>query len=145
RAVCWAGRATLVHRPEDVPVYDRAFGVFWRQVTGDAPSEPAPVPVTLELDDERGNAAGPAGEPPGPTIAVRYSAVEVLRQKDFAAYSHEEFDEARRLMADLRLAGAMRRSRRLRAAAGRGSRPDLRRTAQRALRAGGEPIQQAFL
>ena len=27
--VYWAGRATLVRRPEDVPTYDRAFAAFW--------------------------------------------------------------------------------------------------------------------
>ena len=43
-------------------------------------------------------------------VAVRYSPAEVLRQRDFAAYySRDEFAEARRLMADLRLAGALRR------------------------------------
>src|SRR3954452_25454687 len=27
--VYWAARATLVRRPEDVPLFDRAFGIFW--------------------------------------------------------------------------------------------------------------------
>ena len=27
--VYWAGRATLVHRPEDIAAYDRAFAAFW--------------------------------------------------------------------------------------------------------------------
>jgi uncharacterized protein with von Willebrand factor type A (vWA) domain len=48
---------------------------------------------------------------------VRWSPVEVLRDRDFAAYTPDEFDEARRLMADLRLAGALRSSRRHRPAA----------------------------
>src|SRR5690606_14850924 len=34
-AVYWAGRATLVHRPEDIEVYDLAFAAFW---TGEARS-----------------------------------------------------------------------------------------------------------
>ena len=42
-----------------------------------------------------------------------------------------EFDEAQRLMADLRLAGALRRSRRRRPAARDRGRPDLRRTVRR--------------
>jgi len=29
RAWYWAGRATMVNRPEDVAVFDRAFAVFW--------------------------------------------------------------------------------------------------------------------
>ena len=31
--VYWAGRATLVRRPEDVAVYDRVFARFWQGVT----------------------------------------------------------------------------------------------------------------
>ena len=30
QAVYWAGRSTLVHRPEDLPLFDRVFAVFWR-------------------------------------------------------------------------------------------------------------------
>ena len=40
-------------------------------------------------------------------ISVRWSPIEVLRHRDFAAYTPAEFAEARRLMADLRLAGAL--------------------------------------
>ena len=29
--VYWAGRATLVRRPEDIALFDRAFEVFWNQ------------------------------------------------------------------------------------------------------------------
>ena len=41
----WAGRATLVHRPEDVPTYDRVFGVIF---DGTATDELAPDPVDVE-------------------------------------------------------------------------------------------------
>lgn len=150
-AAYWAGRATLVKRPEDAPLYDRAFRAFWLQAPA-APEGPArPTErVTLAVDDPgalpEGGEAVPAA---GPTLVVRYSATEVLRHKDFAAYSHEEFDEARRLMADLRLAGALRRSRRLRRShrrrAPRGGRTDLRRTVRRSLRSGGEPVRRQFL
>jgi len=30
-AVYWAARATLIRRPEDQPLFDRAFAVFWEQ------------------------------------------------------------------------------------------------------------------
>jgi uncharacterized protein with von Willebrand factor type A (vWA) domain len=137
-----------VHRPEDVRAYDRAFKAFW--LAGDAPAT-APtevIPVTIALDEE-GEGDEPDAdddeEADGQTIAVRYSAREVLRHKDFAAYSTDEFAESRRLMADLRLAGALRRSRRLKPTKGRGTRPDLRRTVRRALRSGGEPVRPVHL
>ena len=60
-------------------------------------------------------------------------------------YSHDEFAESRRLMDDLRMAGSMRRSRRLRASRRDRGRPDLRRTVRRAIRAGGEPISRAYV
>ena len=34
-SVYWAGRTTLVRRPEDLTLYDRAFRVFWEQRRGD--------------------------------------------------------------------------------------------------------------
>lgn len=147
----WAGRATLVKRPEDAPVYDRAFRAFWlgAQESAGEPSRPVEH-VTLAVDDPDAVPEGGAPAPvAGPTLVVRYSAAEVLRRKDFAAYSHEEFDEARRLMADLRLAGALRRSRRLqrshRTRLPRGGRTDLRRTVRRSLRSGGEPVRRLFV
>ena len=144
RDVYWAGRATLVRRPEDVAMYDRAFAAFWRGDGVPAPSLLPHEPLTLVLDD--GTAVDDAGDGrAGRTIAVRYSAREVLRQKDFARCSHAELDEAHRLMADLRLSGALRRSRRLRPSRRTTGRPDLRRTVRRALRAGGEPMRRVFL
>ncbi len=41
-------------------------------------------------------------------VRLRYSPVEVLRTKDFALYSAEEFAELHRLLADLSLSGALR-------------------------------------
>jgi uncharacterized protein with von Willebrand factor type A (vWA) domain len=79
-----------------------------------------------------------------PIVPVRWSRAEVLRHHDFAAYTHAELAEARQLMADLRLAGALRRSRRRRPTHRERGRPDLRRTVRRSLRSAGEPIDRAF-
>lgn len=149
-SIYWAGRATMVRRPEDIPVFDRAFAVFWKQAV------PAGLAVqaidwqrlTLLLDSDEEPDAGGDGEPieiEGPILQIRYSPNEVLRHKDFAAYTHAELDEARRLMADLRLAGALRRSRRLRPVRHDRGRPDLRRTMRRTMRAGGEPVRWSRL
>lgn len=129
RGVYWAGRATLAHSPEDVGAYDRAFDAFW---LGDEQPPLLPPPPPASFDDEP--------DPDG----VRYSGAEALRHKDFAAYTHAELAEARRLMADIRLAGALRRSRRLvasRRTRGRG-RPDVRATVRAALRTGGEVVRR---
>jgi hypothetical protein len=77
-------------------------------------------------------------------LQVRYSPAEVLRHRNFATYSPAEHVEARRLIADLRFAGGMRRSRRSRQSRRARGRPELRRTVRRSLRTGGEPIRRAF-
>ena len=53
----WAGRATLVRRPEDVPAYDRAFGTVFG---GGAPVPPAVLPkvVEVQLEVDEPDAAG---------------------------------------------------------------------------------------
>jgi len=139
----WAGRATLVRRPEDVPVYDEIFGSFW---LGEAASTPPPedhASVDVEAAAEHDGADG--GDGASSVVAMQYSPRETLRHKDFAAYSPDEFAEARKLMADVRLAGALRRSRRVRPSRRDGSRPDVRRTVRAALRTGAEPVRRRSL
>jgi hypothetical protein len=144
-SVYWAGRATLVHRPEDYATYDRAFAAFWGSDADAAlASDHHEEHISLALDDLP-DATGGAVVAAGPTLTVRYSTREVLRHKDFAAYSDAEFAEARRLMADLRLAGALKQSRRHRPSRRATGRPDVRRTVHHALAHGGEPVRRAFL
>ncbi len=142
--VYWSGRVTLLSRPEDLQIYDRAFKVFWERDGGEnrpglrrRSSSPvpedsvAPPKKTVEQND-RGEDA----------VALRYSPVEILRSKDFALYSSEEFAELQRLLSDLHLSGALRRSRRLEPAP-RG-RHDPRRTLRGAMRTGGEAVRHRF-
>jgi uncharacterized protein len=144
-AVYWAGRASLVHRPEDLPLYDQVFGAFW---LGRAPMHgrpDAPEELVVAFDDADDGDSDDADEDDdasaeGNALAVRYSAVEVLRHKDFARCSVAELDEARRLMGELRLAGSPRRSRRRTPSKHLNGRLDLRRTVHQALRDDGEAI-----
>lgn len=142
--VYWAGRATLLRRPEDRSTYDRAFEAFWHGAGGSGIRDAAVErPTVVRLDDE--GADSPTSAAAADRVQrVRWSAAEVLRHRDFAAYSPDELAEARRMMADVRLAGARRRSRRQHLVAGTRGRPDLRRTVRRSLRTGGEPIDRAF-
>lgn len=147
--VYWAGRSTLVTRPEDVAIYDRAFAAFYTGAWVELRTAVPPIEVVLALDtgtepDDADNDDSDS-DSDVPVVPVRWSATEILRNRDFAAYSPAEFDEARRLMADLRLAAAFRRSRRLRRSHRIAGRPDLRRTVRAALRTGGEPIRRLSL
>lgn len=140
----WAGRATLVRRPEDIAEYDRAFAVFFGDADPGLRVQSVPV-VELLLDDAADDevAADDDGEEPAPPAErqlVRWSPVEVLRAKDLARCTPEELDEAHRLMADLRLRAALRASRRRRRdpRPRAGHRLDLRRTVASAVRRAGE-------
>ena len=144
--VYWAGRAAVVRRHEDVPAYDRAFARLWLGNPSDhGASGPPLVPVSLATDDAD-DADVPDAIAPGrrQTVAVRYSAVEVLRTKDFAEYDEDELVELERLFARLRVTGSLRRSRRLVPARRRGSAPDIRRTVRASLRSSGEQFRPSF-
>lgn len=151
-----ATRSLLVHRREDIPLFDAAFQAFWRRPAGEW--------VTLDLG-KLGNrrrsrrplfAASPlrqpsasespdgdhltANEPPIVEVTLTYSAREVLRRKDFAGLTGEEFEAIKRLIASLAWQLGERRTRRR---PGRGQLLDMRRTLRRNLRHGGEMLEWA--
>ena len=148
-ALYWAGRATLVRRPEDIGPYDRAFAAFFAGAD-DALVRRLSVPVQLHVDapddpgaddprDDGDEDESPAGE----VRALRWSATELLRHKDLSQCTADELAEAHRLMADLRVHAALRRSRRRRRTSRHRGHPDLRRTVARSLRTGGEVVRPA--
>jgi uncharacterized protein with von Willebrand factor type A (vWA) domain len=143
--VYWAGRATLVRRPEDVEVYDRVFTSYWAEVTvlGLAPSWS--TPVTLAVDESGGEDEPPEAEsspPDGDMRVLRWSAVEILSERDLALLSVDEWAEAQRLISALRVSTELRPSRRRRPGRRRaGDHPDLRRTLRRSMRHGGVPVE----
>ncbi len=149
-----AARCLLVHRKQDIPLFDDAFKVFWRR-----PSHGISTRDLRSMGEERryrtpriasdvaqdGDAiVGDADNPDAPPVVDltrTYSAREVLRAKDFAEYSPSEVSQARLLMAELGWNPGMRRTRRLRT--GDGPWPDLRRTFRNSLQYGGELIELA--
>jgi uncharacterized protein with von Willebrand factor type A (vWA) domain len=141
--VYWAGRVTLVSRPEEIETYDRAFELFWdRGASAKArprPRSSMPQPEMSVMPPKKTVERNESGEE---AVRLRYSPVEVLRTKDFALYSPEEFAELHRLLADLRLSGALKRSRRLEPA--HRGRHDPRRTMRSAMRTGGETVRHRF-
>lgn len=145
-AVYWSARATLVRRPEDFALFDRAFSVFWtqRHTLESVDDEMQHVTLLVDTDAEEGSDdKGEAESLDDDSIALRFSAVETLRHKDFARYSPTELAEAQDLMSRLRLAGSPRES--FRFVKGSSSRPDLRRTVRASLATGGEPIRRHWL
>ncbi len=121
----WAGRATLVSRPEQIEAYDAVFGRFFGPPTP-TPGPPLRLRVEAEVEEDVGLA----------------SRAETLREKSFAQCSREELSELAELMGRIELAVPRRRTRRREPA--RSGTPDLRRTLRRSFRTGGDPLERAW-
>jgi uncharacterized protein len=144
--VYWTLRATLVARREDLAPFDRAFSAWFLRAPTELQARP-PLPPELGLalpqkSPTRGDSRA-AEQRDGEPTSVGWSAQEVLRRKDFAAMTPEEFATARALIAEVVTSRPRRRSRRLRSHA-RGRELDLRRLARSSLARGGEPIERSF-
>jgi uncharacterized protein len=143
--VYWTLRATLVTRREELEPFDRAFNAWFLRA-------PVIPPTRLRSPQlARPRAAGHAdpvrgSQPDGPEpekMEVGWSATDVLRRRDFGAMTHEEFDQARRLLAELAAVRPQRRTRRLRSHP-RGTLLDLRRMTRRSLATGGDPLERSY-
>ena len=100
------GLRTLLRHPVRLRRAPRAW------LRTDVVAEEVVVAYDLPGGEPSSDEAEPV-DPDVPVLQVRYSPAEVLRHRDFATYSPAEHVEARRLMADLRFVGGLRRSRRL--------------------------------
>ncbi len=144
-ATYWAARATLVRRPEDIETFDRVFDAFWA-----GRGMPAAVKVIREIamavDDEGADGEVSPGEASTvePAVRVRYSAVETLRARDFAAYTVEDWREAARLVAALRVTADLRRARRRRPTSRRRGHLDLRASVRASLRTDGQLVRLSY-
>ncbi len=147
--VYFAARSLLVHRLEDIALFDAAFEAFWRSPRDGVSSldlqalgerrryrrprfEPAGLGVSAPAE---GNTRD--REPPWLVPTLTYSAHDVLRHKDFAQLSGDELEAVREMIRALAWRLGERLARRLRP--GRGRSLDLRRS----LRHGGELLAWA--
>ena len=64
-AVYWAGRATIVRRPEDIPLYDTVFDAFWMRGRYESREERAPDQVTIPTHDGADDSAARDGADSG--------------------------------------------------------------------------------
>jgi uncharacterized protein with von Willebrand factor type A (vWA) domain len=132
-------RALLVHRREDLSLFDRTFELFWTRRDAQ--------PQRVRLDDRRdaetgGESAsviemvGDAGAGEREFGALKtWSAAAVLASKDFADFSAEEMAVARAALDRLTWNPGERRTRRW--VGGDGPRIDLRRALTGSVRTGG--------
>jgi uncharacterized protein with von Willebrand factor type A (vWA) domain len=141
--------ALLVHRHEDLALFNEAFDLFFRAHGSSGLNLPlfslgerarvvtrrdAGAPQRLDVQEEGANEAAAAAFALG-----AYSTVEVSRTKDFADFTAAELEAARRLLMRLRWAPGVRRTRRWKR--GVHGDIDMPRLLRRNLMRGGELIE----
>lgn len=140
-------RQTLVSRHDELDLFDRAFRAWFLRapvlppVRSHQPQAQQRVAETLaersrDGDDEDDS----GGEDP---LELGASAHELLRDKDFAEMTPEEYRRVKRLIALIARRRPKRMSRR-RHADPRGDRLDVRRLIRHSLRTGGDPVDRPF-
>jgi hypothetical protein len=143
-------RAVLCARREDLAAFDAAFAEAFAVRLPDEDPFAALGDVAREALPSTSAPAPPAGERrPGERDALTpapaaWSAVELLRERDFADMTDAEQAQARHVLERLARRGPTRTSRRLAASRRRSHQPDLRRTLRAALRHGGEPLERRW-
>ena len=89
----WCGRTTLITRSEDFMTYHKVFGKYWVGAEFDESEQMTPTTsIAIDQEGEEEGDDGITGDDDGaePDVTMRYSAVEVLRDKDFSEYTKEE-------------------------------------------------------
>ena len=139
-------RQTLVSRHDELELFDRAF-VAWFLRGPVAPlvrqKQTRRFAERVVRDTLESGADGDEADDSGSRSSSAPPAHELLREKDFAEMTPEEFERVRRLMAAIARTRPRRKSRR-RSPDPRGDVLDLRRLCRKSLRTGGEPIDQPW-
>jgi uncharacterized protein with von Willebrand factor type A (vWA) domain len=141
-------RAVLCSKHTDYPVFDSAFSAVFGE-PGDEAADRAVLPPGADLVLPRVAAPPPEGAQPNKVggAEVRpaaYSEIELLHDKDFAAYTDAERAQARAIIMRLAQHMPMREARRTKATRRRGVRPDLQATVRASLRYAGEPLDRRW-
>ena len=147
-------RSLLIHRHDQLPLFDHAFQLFWRKHGGEAVKidlvdavrrSKSPEPKIVHRSPQQRDEQPPPQPDDGDEIqeiievVQTYSNQEQLRLKDFGDLSREEIESVRRFMAQLVWQLGQKRTRRFRP--GRNQRLDLRRLMRKNLRYGGELLE----
>ena len=137
-------RQTLVSRHDELALFDRAFMAWFLRAPVLPPARVANDPQAVQrAADLLVDRADPDAEDDGAgdPLELGESAHELLREKDFADMTADEFQRVRRLMAVLAERRPRRASRR-RTPNARGDRLDIRRLIRHSLRTGGDPVDR---
>jgi uncharacterized protein len=141
--VYWTLRTTIVSRREELEAFESAFHA-WFLGLGRKPQLRPVAPPPKGSERRRGGVPDAGPEVDGGEVELgAWSQEEVLREKDFAAMTREEFERTRRLITAIASRRPLRRSRRLRPDS-QGGALDVRGLVRASLATGGEPVERAF-
>jgi uncharacterized protein len=141
--VYWTLRQTLVARHEDLETFDKAFDAWFLRVAGARPVREV-EPPRRQRERRKGGVPGPGPEVDGGELeSGAWSSDELLRTRDFAAMTADEFARARLLIHRIALQRPLRRTHRLRVDR-RGRVLDVRRLVRASLATGGDPVVRTF-
>lgn len=141
-------RASLCSSPRDLEVFDRVFEDLFGQEPlmpvdpgkGESAADPDPDPGAAAQSTPMGREGHPQAEDDDePQLVAEWSAVELLREKSFRAYTPSDRRLARAELRRLAATLPQRPSARFRRAPAAGPRLDLRRTMRGAVRHAGDP------
>jgi len=148
----FALRTLLIHRQQDLAIFEEAFELFWRKPHGEwsttdlralgeerrfgSPQVDYPSTEPHEMPQDPAHTLPQVIERIVPTS---YSSQEVLREKDFEQFTEEELARARAMLATLNWSMAMRKTRRW--IPKPGMTLDFRRVLRRNLKYAGEPME----
>jgi uncharacterized protein with von Willebrand factor type A (vWA) domain len=149
----FAARSLLVHRRDDLGLFDEAFNQFWRPPSSGwlaglplagprRRTQKVQVVPPAPRDEAGGNGQSKPDAPPVIEATRTYSANESLRRKDFSELTAGEYAAIKALIAGLHWQLGDRRTRRQ--MPGRGERLDLRRTLRQNLKYGGQVLEWAY-
>jgi uncharacterized protein with von Willebrand factor type A (vWA) domain len=152
--VYYAMRGLLVHRQEELLLFDQIFNLFWRsprqarvakgQKTPLAPRHNVPERkrlniVTLMAEKARANAP----EVEAADKAGSFSPTEILQNKEFSAMTPDELVNIQKLIRSMQWQVSRRQTRRYRPDRG-GEQLDLRRVMRSCAKYGGAPLHLAW-
>ena len=143
--VYWAGRTTLVHRRDQIEVYDAVFRRYFLGA-GAEPDEAKPFSVKAKaeassvLQVPETEPGSESREEREAMLGLVASDAATLKAKAFSACTPEELAVLRRIMKTVRLTPPQRRTRRTTSDA-HGRLPDMRRTVRETMRTHGEPAE----
>jgi uncharacterized protein len=143
--VYFALRQTLVSRHDELELFDRAFNAWFLRAPVLPPVRSVQTPAVAErLGDVLSEPGG--GEPDeelGDPLELGASGHELLREKDFAEMTPDEYRRVKRLIAAIAGNRPLRASRRRRSDP-RGDRLDMRKLIRQSLRTGGDPVDRPY-